>query len=404
MTPTSRIPRFVLVLCLTITFSTPSILGTPAEQFTTQTKLVDHNEIKVGTYGVGIDIDGDTAVVTGLGNPLTGVLGKAFIYVRNGSTWTLQQTVSDQDNVPAQDDAYGVSVAVNGDTLVVGATLDSSAGFVHGAAYVYLRNGTTWSLQQKLTAADVAPFTSFGGSVDVLGDTIVVGASPANAAYVFNRNGGVWTQTQKLVPSGPAGQAFGVSVSISGQTIAVGDPTFSAPGANFCGAIYAFVNDGSLWVLQQQFTSHGVASDQALGSTVAISGHTIVASAPGESVGAHTKGAAYIFERTGTVWDQKKRVIERAGGKLDSYGTRVAVDGDTVVIGNINDSTVAQFAGAGEVYVRNGNQGWSLKYTLTANDGQFLDVLGSTVAISGNTILLGALQPVSGPGAVYIYE
>jgi len=400
----SRITPLMLVLCLLTALYPHSIFGTADETFSTQTKLVDPNPNEVGNYGVAIDVDGDTAVVTRLANFFTGVPGAAFIYVRQGSSWTLQQTLSEQDNEPNADDGYGFSVALKGDTLVVGAIGDSTAAFNSGAAYVYVRNGTTWTFQQKLTAAQPVSNSNFGISVDVLEDTVVVGAHLADSAYVFHRDAGVWTQQQQLLPSGGPEQSFGLSVSISGQTIAVGAASFSEPGAEFSGAVYVFVNNGSEWIQQQRFTAHDVAADQNLGFTVAISGDTIVASAPGESVGAHSKGAVYIFERNGMTWDQKKRLVERSGAKLDSYGVRVAIDGDTVVIGSSNDSTVAQFAGAGDVYVRSGNAGWSLKYVLTANDGGFLDLLGQTVAISGNTIMLGAPQQNNLKGAVYIYQ
>ena len=404
MTRNLRLTPFLLVLCLLSALFPPSILGTQNPVFSTQTKLIDPNPNAVGNYGLAIDVDGDTAVVTRLANSFTGVPGAVFIYVRDGSSWSLQQTLTDPNAAPQVDNGFGYSVALKGDTLVVGAIGDSTAASNAGAAYVYVRNGTTWTLQQQLTAALPVSNSNFGISVDVSADTVVVGAHLADSAYVFQRAAGVWTQQQQLLPGGAPEQSFGLSVSISGQTIAVGAASYSEPGAESAGAIYVFVNNGSAWVQQQRFTAHVAEDGQNLGYTVAISGDTIVASAPGEKVGAHSSGAVYIFERSGVNWDQKKRLVEKSGGKLDSYGLRVAIDGDTIVIGNSNNSTVAQYAGAGEVYVRNGNNSWSLKYVLTANDGGYLDLLGQTVAISGNTVMLGAPQKNGQRGAVYIYQ
>jgi hypothetical protein len=400
----SRITSYLVVLSFLAALCSTTAFGTADNLFSTQTKLVDPNPAETGNFGVAIDIDGDTAVVTRLANFFTGVPGAAFIYTRNGATWTLQQTLTEQDNEPMSDDGYGFSVALHGDTLVVGAIGDSTAAFAAGAAYVYVRNGTTWSFQQKLTAGDPTSFSNFGIGVDVQGDTIVVGGHLADSAYVFQRAGGVWTQQQKLVGDSTPEQSFGISVAISGQTIAVGAASHSSPGANFAGAVYVFVKDGASWNLQQQFTTHDVAADQNLGFTVGISGNTIVASAIGESVGAHSKGAVFIFDRNGTTWSQTKRIVEQGGNKVDAYGMRVVIEGDTIVVGNIADSTVATFAGAGEVYQRNGNAGWSLKYLLTASDGGFLDFLGHTVAISGDTIMVGAPQQNSGHGAVYVFQ
>ena len=400
----SRITRCLVALLLLIALGATTAFSAADNLFSTQTKLVDPNPAEVGNFGVAVAIDGNTAVVTRLANSFTQVPGAAFIYTRSGTTWTLQQTLTEQDNEPMADDGYGFSAALHGDTLVVGAIGDSTAAFAAGAAYVYVRNGTTWSLQQKLTAGDPVSSSNFGIGVDVQDDTIVVGGHLADSAYVFHRDGGVWTQQQKLVGDGTPEQSFGISVAISGQTIAVGAASHSSPGANFAGSVYVFVNDGSSWNQQQQFTTHDVATDQNLGFTVGISGNTIVASAPGESVGAHSKGAVYIFDRNGTTWSQTKRIVEQGGNKVDAYGLRVAIEGNTIVVGNIANSTVATFAGAGEVYMRNGNAGWSLKYLLTASDGASLDFLGATVAISGNTIMLGAPQKNDFHGAVYIFQ
>ena len=412
MNNNSRMIPFALVLCLLITICSPATFGAPDDAFSRQTKLVDPNAEAIGGFGVAIDVDGDTAVVTRLANFFTGLQGAAHIYVRDGENWTLQQTVSEQDNEPMAGDGYGFSVALEGDTLVVGAIGDSDGAFAAGAAYVYVRNGTTWSLQQKLTAADAASFSNFGISVDVLDDTVVVGAHLTDAAYVFHRDGTLWTQQQKLAPTGGPEQSFGISVSISGQTIAVGASTHSAPGAQFAGAVYVFVNNGSSWDEQQRLTANNVKENQNLGFTVAISGDTIVASAPGELVGApnnetngvHKHGAAYVFERTGTSWDHQKRFFERDSNRTGGFALRLAIDGDTIVVGDVSNNQVGLFAGAGYVYVRNGNAGWSLKHTLTANDGGPGDSLGLTVAISGDTIILGAPQQNNLRGAAYIFE
>jgi FG-GAP repeat protein len=408
-----RIAFYALVLCLLTNLYVPLIFASAHHAFSTQTKLVADSQTQVDNYGTAIDIDGNTAVVSGLGNRFRGYPdGAVFVYVREGANWTLQQTLSAHDEEPNADDSYGLSVAISGDTLVVGALGDSTAGFVAGAAYVYVRNGTTWSLQQKLTAGDPAPFSSFGISVAVTGDTVVVGAHGdddagygTGAAYVFRRNAGVWTEQQKLKASDAVVDAsFGLSVSISGQTIAVGAPSLSSPGANFSGAVYTFINNGSAWLEQQKIKAHDITAGQQLGYCVAISGETIVATAPGEIVGMHTYGAVYIFKRNGTTWHKERKLIDRDVARTDGFGLRAAIDGDTIVIGDITDNTAALWGGAGYVYVRNGNAGWSLKYTLTATDAAYADFLGLSVAISGNTIMLGAPQKNEQNGAVYIYQ
>ena len=147
-------------------------------------------------------------------------------------------------------DFFGSSVAVNGETVVVGAILaDGAAGFGQGSAYVFVRSGGVWSLQQKLVAADGAGGDVFGRSVAISNETIVVGADlddgAAGSAYVFVRSGGVWTQQQKLeAPDAQAGDIFGMGMSISGETLVVGVLGQLAS--------YVFVRSAGHWNLQQK--------------------------------------------------------------------------------------------------------------------------------------------------------
>ena len=144
-------------------------------------------------------------------------------------------------------DYFGYSVAVAGDTVVVGARDEDSEGLNAGAAYVFVRNGTTWNEQDKLVASDAEANDYFGGSVAISGDTVVVGApygisggSSVGAAYVFVRNGTSWSQQGKLV----AGDAqvdgrFGCSVAVSGDTVVVG----ASGEGSYAGAAYVFIDD-----------------------------------------------------------------------------------------------------------------------------------------------------------------
>jgi hypothetical protein len=165
-----------------------------------------------------------------------------------------------------------------------------------------------------------------------------------------------------------------------------------------------FVNNGTGWIEQQKMAAHDISESQQLGYWVAISGETIVATAPGEIVGAHTYGAAYVFERSGTTWDQQRKFFDRNTAQTDGYGLRAAIEGNTIVVGDITNNSAALWGGAGYVYIRSGNAGWSLRYTLTASDAAYPDFLGQAVAISGNTIVLGAPQKDNLKGAVYIYQ
>jgi len=236
-----------VVLSLTTLLNVPA-LAFADDRFATQVKLSE----PIPGFGMTVDIDGNTAAVGASGFRFSDFpLPVVCVYTREAANWTKEQCLSEEDEAPNSDDGYGV-IAVSGNTLVVGAAFDVTNGVIGGAVYVYVRDGHTWSLQQKLFASDRANFDQFGIAVDIVGDTIVVGAHGDNdegfqtgAVYVFRRNGTTWTEEQKLKASDAApDSAFGSSVALSERTIAIGSPSESS-GALFSGAVYVFVNDGT---------------------------------------------------------------------------------------------------------------------------------------------------------------
>ena len=401
-----------VILSLTTLLNLPA-LAFADDRFATQVKLSE----PIPGFGMTVDIDGNTAAVGASGFRFSDFpLPVVCVYTREAANWTKEQCLSEEDEAPNNDDNYGV-IAVSGNTLVVGAALDVTNGVIGGAAYVYVRDGHTWSLQQKLFASDRADFDQFGIAVDVVGDTIVVGAHGDNdegiqtgAVYVFRRNGTTWTEEQKLKASDAApDSAFGLSVALSGQTVAIGAPAESS-GALSSGAVYVFVNDGTSWQQQGKIKANNVMMNQQLGLSVSVSGDTIVAAAPGELIGEPaddfnnvlSKGAVYIFERTGTSWDHQKRFFERDRNRTGGFAVRAAIDGDTIIVGDPTYDAGARFTGAVYVFERKGN-GWSLKHTLAANDGQFLQAMGFSIAVSGDTVIAGTQSQFSIP-AVYIFQ
>ena len=401
-----------VVLSLTTLLNVPA-LAFADDRFATQVKLSE----PIPGFGMTVDIDGNTAAVGASGFRFSDFpLPVVCVYTREAANWTKEQCLSEEDEAPNSDDGYGV-IAVSGNTLVVGAAFDVTNGVIGGAVYVYVRDGHTWSLQQKLFASDRANFDQFGIAVDIVGDTIVVGAHGDNdegfqtgAVYVFRRNGTTWTEEQKLKASDAApDSAFGSSVALSEQTIAIGAPSESS-GALFSGAVYVFVNDGTSWQQQGKIKANSAMNNQQLGSTVSVSGDTIVAAAPGELIGEPaddfnnvlSKGAVYIFDRTGTSWDHQKRFFERDRNRTGGFAVRAAIDGDTIIVGDPTYDAGARFTGAVYVFERKGN-GWSLKHTLAANDGQFLQAMGFSIAVSGDTVIAGTQSQFSIP-AVYIFQ
>jgi len=304
---------------------------------------------------------------------------------------------------------FGASVAVSGSTIVVGVPFDNIAG--RGSAYVFSRQGGSWVETQKLTTSDGATGL-FGFSVAVSGSTIVVGAETAfvggnpsqGAAYVFNRHGGSWVETQKLTASdGATNDLFGNSVAISGSTIVVNAIRHSGNVGQ--GSAYVFNHQGGSWVETQKLTvGDGAAGDQ-FGWSIAVSSSTIVVGAPfADDFG---QGSAYVFNRQGGSWVEAQKLIASDGAESDQFGWSVAVSGSTIVVGAVSNRFSDPFSrGAAYVFNRHGRS-WDETQKLTASDETINNFFGWSVAISGSTIVAGAIFNIAGitnQGAAYVFN
>ena len=356
-------------------------------------------------FGYSVAISGDTAVV---GAPQHDVganadQGSAYVFVRSGAIWSQRQQLTAVDGTAG--DEFGWSVAISGDTVVVGAAYDDvSANANQGSAYVFVRSGDTWSQQQQLTAADGAAFDAFGNSVTITGDAVVVGATNddvgANAnqgsAYVFVRSGAIWSQQQQLTAvDGAAGDFFGTSITISGNTVAVGAPYDGVSANADQGSAYVFVRSGAVWGLQAHLAAADGAANDYFGYSVAISGNTVAVGAIGDDVGANAdQGSAYVFVRSGSTWSQQQQLLLPAvDGAVDDYfGTSVTISGDTVAVGApLHDVGANADQGSAYVFVRSGSTWSQQQQLLPAVDGAVDDYFGTSVAISGDTVAVGAI-------------
>jgi uncharacterized protein (DUF2345 family) len=322
----------------------------------------------------------------------------------------------------------GYSIAISGSTIVVGApqaTVGSNT--YQGAAYVFVEPKAGWmNMPQtaKLTASDGAPYNYFGNSVSIDGSTIVVGAMDADvngnqgqgAAYVFVEPTAGWAngnETAKLTASdGGLDDFFGYSVSISGSTVVAGEP-HATVNSNFDqGAAYVYVEPTSGWVGSTEtakLTSGGSTGDQ-FGQSVSINGSTIAVGAPYVEVGGKfTQGAAYVFTEPSGGWVDMTPTAEltvASGPGGDYFGTSIATSGSTVVAGAPGANS---FAGAAYVFTEPSG-GWANMTqtgTLTSSTGVADDLLGSSVSISGTTIVVGADHAIIGSstwaGASYLF-
>jgi hypothetical protein len=316
------------------------------------------------------------------------------------------------------EDDFGESVAIDGTLLVVGC---AHWGPDEGVVYVYRLTADRWSLEAKLVGTDTKPGHEFGRSVAVSGETIVVGVQQAEpvgaqsgAAYVFEKRLGVWTQVARLTASDAhPGDQFGHAVAIEGDTIVAGalaKDDFEA-GIDNGGAVLVFVRPPSGWTDATETATLTVtdsADHHYVGESVAIDGSTIVAGSradiPGDPKGVDA-GAVYIFERSAGAWrsgTETAKLMDPSPAPGELFGFAVAVDGDTVLVGAPRESRRGEFVGAAYVYRRSATS-WLLEATLERSGLPVSDEFGSAVALRGGTAVVSSYD-VDSAGALHVFE
>jgi RHS repeat-associated protein len=277
--------------------------------WTQQSEITASDALSFGDFGQSLAVSGTTLVVGAAGSQTYSGGGVVYVFSESGTSWT-QQTelhVSQGSNICTSGPYFfGSSLAISGSTLLVGSPQQEVSGNIcQGAAYIYTGSGSSWTDQAELTASDYSVGDMFGLSVAIEGTTALVGApahtvgsnSQQGAAYVFGGSGSSWTQQAELTSSdGAAGDLFGWSVAVSGTNAVFGAPFHEVGTHLYQGAAYVFSGAGSHWLQQAELTaSDGAASDQ-LGSSVATSGLLAIAGAPDHAVGGNSdEGAAYVF-------------------------------------------------------------------------------------------------------------
>ncbi len=446
-------------------------------------------------FGENIALSGDTLVVgvPGESSDATGIdgdqtnndadqSGAVYVFRRTGGTWA-QEAYIKASNAEANDE-FGYSVAISGDTLVVGAWKEdsnatgvggdqsSSGADAAGAAYVFVRTGTTWTQEAYLKASNTARFYRFGGSVAISGDTVAVGSpresgastgvggdpspgsSSSGAVYVFKRTGTTWAQ-EAYVKASNTGSSdhFGTCLALSGDTLAVGAPDEMSNATGIdgdesddslaaAGAVYVFERTGTAWAQEAYVKASNTEAQDTFASSVALSGDTLAVGAWRDSSNATgidgdqsnndtaASGAVYVFERTGTAWAHQAYVTASNTAFNAALGHSVALVGDLLVAGawgepsnatGVNGDqtdTSAQDSGAVYVFRRTGTT-WAQEAYVKASNTEGTDQFGIGVALSGETVVVGANQEESNatgiggdqtdnsltrPGALYIFE
>lgn len=302
----------------------------------------------------------------------------------------------------AAEDEFGGAVAIDGDTLLVGASLEDPGSVTDaGAAYVFVRRNGAWVQQVKLVASDASGSSFFGASVAIEGNTVVIGAPGANnssgTAYVFERSGDIWTEKAKLLGQTQlANVVFGTSVAIAGDRILVGSPSLSSA------IMFALVGDE--WVFEQRLFTN--ASATRFGQSVALDGTTAIVGATTDDSAGGEAGAAYVFAFVKDNWEVEATLTVGVGVRADEFGSSVTLDGDTAIVGAKLRDDAGDNAGAAYVFTRSGTT-WEQQAKLLASAGQPEDEFGASVSLVGDVALVGAPKSdleQEDAGAAYVFS
>lgn len=362
-------------------------------------------------FGDSVAISMD-AVIVGVGpggdGPRTDV-GWARVYRRAGSLWVEEHTLTSSHG--ATYGWFGRAVSISGDVAIVGSHETDVVGPTRFFAYIFRHNGSSWVEEEVLTATG-GSMIDFGSEVAINGDIAVVAGNAGDGSgvggvYVFRYDGSSWVVEQVLTASdGVAGDAFGGSLAISGNTIAVGAPRDDHSTGADGGSVYLFRFNGDSWVEEQKIIGSVRLPSDRFGASVGISADRVIVG--GEWFSANgTPGSAYIFEFDGSLWQQAARLVPAHGSLQAGFGHAVAIEGDTAVISAYQEDEL-RGTNVGAVYIfRFDGTSWREERKFAASDGESYHYLGGSIGVSGDTLVAGAAGDDGagyGSGAAYIFD
>ncbi len=402
--------------------------------------------------GVGGDADDNTASNS----------GAVYVFRLIDDAWVQEAYIKASNS--GNDDWFGRSVSIEGDTLAVGGLGEASGApgdapdddseFQSGAVYVYRRAGGVWSQEAYLKASHPDNEDFFGIDVDLSGDTLVIGASgegsasthgnedPANngapdsgAVYVYRRVDTTWELEAYLKsPNTQIDDNFGHSVAVVGDVLAAGavgeDSDADGPNgdssdnsASTSGAVYIYRRSGTVWSLDSYLKASNSDANDEFGFSISMFGNRLAVGAIGESSdatgvggdqdsnGASSSGAVYIFRYTGTAWTQEAYIKASNTDAGDQFGRSVSLSDDALAVGAFGEASAApgvgsdqadnNAPGSGAAYVfRRTGAAWAQSSYIKSSNPNENDNFGFNVALSDDTLVVGAVGESSAANGV----
>ena len=379
-----------------------------------ETKITAADTAAYDQFGRSVSISGDWAIVGAYYDDDAGnASGSAYVFKREGSAWVQHAKLTASD--AAANDYFGYAVAISGDWAIVGAYYDDDGGSASGSAYIFKRDGSNWIEHAKLTADDAAASDFFGSAVAISGEWAIVGAyqdddagNASGSAYVFKREGPTWTQHAKLIAGDAAAyDYFGSAVSISGDWAIVGAYRDDNAGSA-SGSAYIFKHGDGTWPEYAKLTASDAAANDYFGSAVSISGDWAIVGAYQEEddYDDNGSGSAYVFKHDGSAWSQFAKLKAGDAAANDHFGIAVSINGTAAVV-----STSKPWGAAlNSVYLfRREDTTWheQAKISPNYNDSIPQDYFGNPISLSDEYAIVGAYgvdDKGIDSGSAYIYS
>lgn len=399
----------VFILCFLCVFCT-----SVAEEI----KLTSEEAVVSDAMGQDVVLSGKTAVVgiPGDDNQQGKNAGAILIFVYRETGWIQQAKVVPEDINSG--DEFGSTLAISGNTLLVGVPKHNSVGEKAGAAYVFERNGDEWRQKAKLIGNDTETKDQFGRDVAIDDNRLIVGAPLCNipfpdggAAYIFERKNQTWTQMAKLASSDISGfDWFGAAVALKGNLAVVGAIREDGRLVNSdAGAAYIFRYNEGTWIEETKVIGHNTKAKDKFGSVIVTNGTDVVVGVPYSS----GHGGVYFFEKLIDGWKQTGNFLNfhlrpKDLKNVSGFGSALSMDGKYIAIGATGFQAGNKgVVGSVDLYMKRMDT-WIFRQRLTANDGRNGDTFGASVALNEKTVLVGSpfhsAAGGNGSGAAYVFQ
>lgn len=378
---------------------------------TQTTKLTASDGAPEHRFGSAVAIEGDRALIGARGDTPDGRHddddGAAYTFERSGGSWSEQGKKNGENG-----ENFGNTVAFDGETALIGGVY---AGF-NGKAYLYEWDGGSLTFRARFSPENFNPsgLSDFGRSVALDGDTLLIGSPEegnpngikSGAAYAFEQSNGGWKGAKLVADDGEEDDELGRDVALSGDTALVGAPYDENSNGFEAGAVYVFERSDGDWSQQAKLTADDGNENDLFGGALALEGSTALIGAYTDDLPDTGRGSVYVFERADGNWSQQAKLTAADGSEW--FGFDVALEGTTALIGaQLDDDPNGQDAGSAYTFEKSDGD-WSQQTKLSADDGDDLDRFGYSVALSGDTALVGAFHDEdpngTRAGSAYVFD